>query len=180
MSRKTPGTLAASDATGLRGASGLGGSARPRSSIARLSLKGRALRLLSGREHSRAELVRKLKPFEEEPGELATVLDELQAKDFISEQRVIESVINRRSAKLGTARIRQELQSKGLDKEAVIDAVASLQSTELERARALWGKKFGEPATDPKERGKQMRFLATRGFSGDTVRRVLAGGQDDK
>ena len=179
MSRKTPGTLAASDATGLRGASGLGGSARPRSSIARLSLKGRALRLLSGREHSRAELVRKLKPFEEEPGELTTVLDELQAKDFISEQRVIESVINRRSAKLGTARIRQELQSKGLDKEAVIDAVASLQSTELERARALWGKKFGEPATDPKERGKQMRFLATRGFSGDTVRRVLAGSQDD-
>ena len=62
----------------------------------------------------------------------------------------------------------------------MIDAVASLQSTELERARALWGKKFGEPATDPKERGKQMRFLATRGFSGDTVRRVLAGGQDDK
>ena len=180
MSRKTPGTLAASDATGLRGASGLGGSARPRSSIARLSLKGRALRLLSGREHSRAELVRKLKPFEEEPGELTTVLDELQAKDFISEQRVIESVINRRSAKLGTARIRQELQSKGLDKEAVIDAVASPQSTELARARELWRKKFGEPATDPKERGKQMRFLAARGFSGDTVRRVLAGGPDDE
>ena len=180
MSRKTPGTLAASDATGLRGASGLGGSSRPRNSIAQPSLKGRALRLLSGREHSRAELVRKLKPFEEEPGELAAVLDELQAKDFISEQRVIESVINRRSAKLGTARIRQELQSKGLDKEAVIDAVASLQSTELERARALWGKKFGEPATDPKERGKQMRFLAARGFSGDTVRRVLAGSQDDE
>ena len=174
MSRKTPG------ATGLRGASGLGGSSRPRSAIAQLSLKGRALRLLSGREHSRAELARKLKPFEEEPGELATVLDELQAKDFISEQRVIESVINRRSAKLGTARIRQELQSKGLDKEAVIDAVASLQSTELERARELWRRKFGEPATDPKERGKQMRFLAARGFSGDTVRRVLAGGPDDE
>ena len=38
----------------------------------------------------------------------------------------------------------QELQSKGLDKEAVIDAVASLQSTELARARELWRKKFGE------------------------------------
>ena len=142
------------------------------------SLKGRALRLLSGREHSRAELERKLKSFEEEPGELTNVLDELQAKDFISEQRVIESVINRRSAKLGTARIRQELQSKGLDREAVIEAVASLQTTELARARELWRKKFGEPATESKERGKQMRFLAARGFSGDTIRRVLAGVRD--
>ena len=160
--------------------SGSRGSFGPRSPVNQPSLKGRALRLLSGREHSRAELQRKLKSFEEEPGELATVLDELQAKDFISEQRVIESVIHRRSAKLGTARIRQELQSKGLDKEAVIDAVASLQSTELERARELWRKKFGEPATDPKERGKQMRFLAARGFGGDTVRRVLAGSHDDE
>ena len=143
------------------------------------SLKGRALRLLSGREHSRAELERKLKSFEEAPGELAAVLDELQAKDFISQQRVIESVIHRRSAKLGTARIRQELQSKGLDKESVLDAVASLQPTELARARELWRRKFGEPATDSKERGKQMRFLAARGFSGDTVRRVLTGLPDD-
>ena len=176
MSRNTntPGRPAASGSLGLRGASG------QRGSNTQISLKGRALRLLSGREHSRVELERKLKSFEEEPGELADVLDELQAKDFISEQRVIESVINRRSAKLGTARIRQELQSKGLDKEAVIDAVASLQSTELARARDLWRKKFGEPATEAKERGKQMRFLAARGFGGDTIRRVLTGSHDDE
>ena len=43
-----------------------------------LSVKGRALRLLSGREHSRAELLRKLAPYEEEPGQLERVLDELQ------------------------------------------------------------------------------------------------------
>ena len=174
MSRKTPGRLAASGSLGPPGSSG------QRGPITQPSLKGRALRLLSGREHSRAELQRKLRSFEEAPGELAAVLDELQAKDFISEQRVIESVINRRSAKLGTARIRQELQSKGLDKEAVIDAVASLQSTELARARELWRKKFGEPASDPKERGKQMRFLAARGFSGDTVRQVLQGRPDEE
>ena len=84
-------------------------------SFAQLSLKGRALRLLSGREHSRLELERKLKNFEEEPGELARVLDELQAKGFISEARVIESIVHRRAAKLGTARIKQELQGKGLD-----------------------------------------------------------------
>lgn len=144
-----------------------------------ISLKGRALRLLSGREHSRAELERRLQEFEQSPGDLAKALDELQAKGFISEQRVIESVINRRQAKLGSARIRQELQSKGLDKEAVINAVASLQATELERARDIWTRKFGEVALDPKARGQQMRFFASRGFSGDVIRKVMAGEAGD-
>ena len=56
------------------------------------SLKGRALRLLSQREHSRKELEQKLKPHEETPGELAEALDFLAAKDFINEKRVVESV----------------------------------------------------------------------------------------
>ncbi|HOZ65666.1 MAG TPA: recombination regulator RecX [Burkholderiaceae bacterium] len=147
------------------------------------SLKGRALRLLSGREYSRAELERKLKTHEETPGELVRALDELQVKGFISEQRVVESVINRRSAKLGTARIRQELQGKGLDPQAVTDAVASLKATELARAREVWRKKFGAKSdgvvADAAERGKQMRFLAARGFGGDVIRRVVSGAADD-
>ncbi len=147
------------------------------------SLKGQALRLLSGREYSRAELERKLRPKEEAPGELAQALDELTAKGFISEQRVIESVINRRSAKLGTARIRQELQSKGLDRDAVSEAVAALQTTELERAREVWRRKFDSKSdasqATPAERSKQMRFLATRGFGVEIIRRVVSGTFDE-
>ena len=142
------------------------------------SLKGRALRLLSGREHSRVELERKLSSFEEEPGELARVLDELQAKGFINEARVIESVLHRRSAKLGTARIKQELQGKGLDPEAVSEALAGLRTTEQARALEVWRKKFGAPPVDAQGAAKQMRFLASRGFSGDVIRRVVAGAQD--
>lgn len=144
-----------------------------------LSLKGRALRLLSAREHSRVELERKLAQYEEEPGTLAKALDELRAKGFINEQRVVESVLNRRSAKLGAARIRQELQGKGLAPEAVLEAVAQLRATEVERAREVWRRKFGEPPTDAAERGKQMRFLAGRGFGGDAIRKVVSGGGDD-
>lgn len=143
------------------------------------SLKGRALRLLSGREHSRAELERKLQQFEEEPGSLALALDDLQAKGFISEQRVVESVLNRRAAKLGASRIKQELQAKGLDPQAISDAVAELRNTELARARAVWQKKFDHPPEDATERAKQMRFLASRGFGGDTIHRVVSGGDDD-
>ena len=151
----------------------------PSKGLTPISLKGRALRLLSGREYSRAELERKLKPFEEAPGELAQALDALQAKDFINEQRVVDSVLYRRAGKLGTARIRQELQTKGLDPGMVLDAVASLHSTELARAREVWRKKFGTPPLDATERGKQQRFLLARGFSGDTVRKVVAGGDDE-
>ena len=144
-----------------------------------LSLKGRALRLLGGREHSRAELERKLATYEEEPGSLARALDELQARGFINEQRVLESVLHRRAAKLGATRIRQELQGKGLAPEAVLEAVEQLRATEVERAREVWRKKFGEPPLDANARAKQMRFLASRGFGGEAIRRVVSGGDDE-
>ncbi len=144
-----------------------------------ISLTGRALRLLSSREHSRAELERKLAHYEEEPGALAKVLDALAAKDFINEGRVVDSVLHRRSAKLGTQRIKQELQAKGLGPEAVAEAVDKLRASEVDRAREVWRKKFGTPPKDAAERGKQMRFLASRGFGGDTIHRVVAGGDDD-
>ena len=138
-----------------------------------ISLKGRALRYLAGREHSRAELVRKLAPHEEEPGQIERVLDDLQAKDFISEARVVASVINRRAASLGGARLRQELQAKGIDPERVRAAVAELKDTELERAQAVWRKRFGEAALDTKQWARQVRFLMARGFSADVVRSVV-------
>ena len=137
------------------------------------SLKGRALQLLSQREHSRAELERKLAPHEDVPGELAQALDELQARDFINDGRVIESVINHRAGKLGAARLKQALAAKGLGGEAVAQALAALQDSELERAREVWKKKFGEPAQDPREHAKQARFLLARGFAAEVVSKLL-------
>ena len=57
-------------------------------------------------------------------------------------------------------------------------AVAQLQGSELERAREVWRRKFGEPAADPQTRAKQMRFLLVRGFSGDVARRAVLGADD--
>lgn len=145
----------------------------------KISLKGRALRLLAGREHSRAELQKKLASYEQEPGELQHALDELQAKGFISEQRVVESVIHRRAARLGAARVKQELQAKGVSAEAIAEAVDRLRGSETERAREVWRKKFGEPAADPAGRARQMRFLAARGFGAEAIRRVVRGADDD-
>ena len=144
-----------------------------------LSLKGRALRLLAAREHSRTELERKLKAHEETPGQLAQVLDDLQAKDFISEARVVESVINRRARRFGASRIKYELLNKGLGAEAVAEAVNKLKDSELERARDIWRKKFDGPAPDAAGRAKQMRFLAARGFGGDVIHRVVAQPEEE-
>lgn len=144
-----------------------------------LSLKGRALRCLAQREHSRAELERKLAAHAESPEQLARVLDELQAKDFISEARVVESVINRRAGRFGAARIRHELQGKGLAPEAVAEAVNGLKASEVDRAREVWRRKFGEPAADAAARGKQMRFLAARGFGAEAIRRVVSQMDED-
>ena len=147
----------------------------------KLSLKGRALRLLSQREHSRAELVRKLSPHEEVPGELVQVLDDLHAKGFIDEARVLESVVNHRASKLGNGRIKQELQAKGLAPESVAQAMLELKDSEFARAQNIWQKKFGTPATDANERAKHYRFLLTRGFSSEVVRKVvkLSGAPDE-
>ncbi|MCW5222985.1 recombination regulator RecX [Verminephrobacter aporrectodeae] len=146
-----------------------------------LSLRGRALRLLSQREHARAELQRKLAPHARADEDLNAVLDALEAQGFISQERSVESVLQRRAGRMGAARIRQELQAKGLPPEAVQQAVAQLQGSELERAGAVWRRKFGAPATDAQSRAKQMRFLMARGFSGDVARRVLrdAGTQEE-
>ncbi len=138
------------------------------------SLKGRALRLLAQREHSRAELERKLARYEEEPGTLAQALDELAARDFISEPRVVQSVLHQRASRMGAMRLKQELQQKGIGAEAIAGAMAQLKSTELERAREVWRRRFGQPPADATERAKQTRFLLARGFSGEIVRRVLS------
>lgn len=145
-----------------------------------ISLKGRALRYLAAREHSRAELLRKLAPYAQEPGEIERVLDELQAKGFISAERVAASLLHRRSARLGDARIRQELQSKGLDADTVAQALEQLRGTEHQRAQAVWQRKFGLSAPDAAGRARQMRFLLGRGFSADVVRRVVQGIREDE
>lgn len=155
------------------------GAAPGRAAARPLSLKARALRLLAQREHSRLELERKLQPHADDPVALTEALDALQAKGFINDERVADSVLHRRAGKLGTARVRAELQAKGLDHAVVQAAVEQLRGTEVARAREVWQRKFGQPPADANERAKQMRFLAARGFGAEAIRRVVSGADDD-
>ena len=142
------------------------------------TLRERALRLLARREHSRAELARKLAPHAESDEALAALLDDLTARRLLSDERYVEMRLNARAARYGNARLAYELRTQGVADELVAAALAA-GDDELSRARAAWQRKFGDRAADDGDRARQMRFLLSRGFSGETVRRVLRGDFED-
>ena len=143
-------------------------------------LKARALRLLMRREHSRVELARKLAPHAESKDAVESLLDELVQKKFLSEDRMAEARAHVLSRKFGASRVRQDLHAKGVAEETIERVAAEARTTEVERATAIFNRKFRDPAASPQDRAKRMRFLAARGFSHDTIRKVLAQtGKDD-
>ena len=108
------------------------------------------------------------------PEQVDRLLDVLQAQGLLSEERFVESRVRVRAPSLGTRRIQMELARHGLKLAA--QPLQQLRDSELQRAAQLWQRRFGAPALDPRERARQMRFLAGRGFSGEVIRRVLADG----
>jgi regulatory protein len=144
------------------------------------SLKARALRLLSNREHSRIELARKLARHAEEGDDIDALLDWLEKNKWLSEERFSESLVHRRSARYGNSRILAELQSHGVKGEALQELKAGLVEDEVARCCEVWQRKFhGKVAEDAEARGKQMRFLIGRGFSQKAVRAAMKGVDPD-
>jgi regulatory protein len=141
-----------------------------------LSLKGRALKLLSQREHSRLELGRKLTPHAESADQIELLLDALERDGFLSSERFAQSLAHRRGPRFGLRRIEQELGAHRLDPAVAGPVLQGLRDTERERALVTWRKRFGESAADPAARARQHRFLAQRGFTGDAIHWVLRHG----
>ena len=137
-----------------------------------LSLKGRALRLLSLREHSRAELAQKLARHVQEGDDLQAVLDWLVARDFLSDQRAAEALVHRKAPRYGSARVQQLMRQQGVPADLIAASMAELQGSELARAREVWQRKFGERPDSPQARAKQMRFMVSRGFSPQLLDRL--------
>jgi regulatory protein len=144
-----------------------------------ISLKARALRYLSMREHSRLELARKLARYAQEGDDIEALLDTLEAANFQSQSRFAESLVHRRAQRFGNSRIAMELQSHGLDAETLTAAKTHLAEDEAGRACAVWRKKFSHPPQDAAERSKQMRFLQQRGFSHAAIQAAMRAADED-
>jgi regulatory protein len=138
----------------------------------------RAVAALARREHSRAELARKLVRWLEagqSPADIHAVLDELQRRKLLSEERYAASVVRARAARYGDARVAQDLRTRGVPPDVARAALAALQGSEFERAQAQWARRFKTLPTKLEERARQSRFLQARGFSSAVIRRVLRG-----
>lgn len=141
-----------------------------------LSLKGRALRLLSQREHSPVELRRKLAAHAASVDQLDTLLAELEQSGYLSASRFAQSLAHRRGSQFGLRRIEHEMQAHQLDASVSEPVIQALRATERDRALQAWRKRFGERASNPQERARQQRFLAQRGFTSDAIGWVIRHG----
>jgi regulatory protein len=133
-------------------------------------LKARALRYLVRREHSRAELARKLAPHAASPADLDAILDQLLSRKQLSDERFAEERARSLSRKYGAAKIRQDLKARGVS-DQIVDRISA--EGELDRAKAILARKYRAPSTSREESAKRARFLQGRGFSYDVIRAVL-------
>lgn len=139
-------------------------------------LRERALRLLARREHSRAELARKLEAAGFAREEIALLLDAFEAKNWLSDQRFAESYVADHRARAGSVKLAYDLRQRGVPDSVIEGVLSDNRDSELDRAREVWRKKFGSPPADASEKARQMRFLQSRGFTPEVIRRAIDGG----
>jgi len=143
------------------------------------SLKMRAVGYLSRREHAREELSRKLAAYADDADEVEAVLDALEKEGWLSTERFAQSLVHRRASRQGAARIVQELRQHGVDDNQVAELRDQLRATEYDRALEVWKKRFDVKPADRAAYAKQARFLASRGFAHDVIRRILGDSDED-
>jgi len=147
------------------------------------SLRERAIRHLARRDHSRAELARKLAahaPAEE----VDAVLDRMIELGLLSDQRYAEAWVRAKATRYGATRLRSELARRGLDRDTIDEALAAEcpdgdGDTELERARTIWRGRYAAAPADAREWARQARFLHGRGFSTEVIRKLLKENHDE-
>ena len=140
-------------------------------------LRQRAIRLLARREHGRAELKRKLAAHGTEE-DIANVLTQLETEGLLSDARAAGAYVRAHADHFGATRLRQDLRSRGLDPQLADVDLAEL-GDELIRARAVWAKKFSAAPEDAREWARQARFLQSRGFSTEIIRKLLKNPQGE-
>lgn len=143
------------------------------------SLRARALRHLARRDHSRVELAQKLAAHGT-AAEIEEVLDRVAELGLLSDRRFAEAWVRSKAARFGATRLRGELLRRGVDRE-LVDAALETEclESELDRARAVLRGRFAAPPADAREWARQARFLQTRGFAVDLIRKLLKERPDE-
>ncbi|WP_341646227.1 recombination regulator RecX [Thauera sp. SDU_THAU2] len=147
--------------------------------MAEPSLRERALRHLARRDHSRAELAKKLAAHGDED-EIRAVIERMGELGLQSDERFAQAFVRSKAARFGAGRLRSEMARRGLDRDLVDEAIASeCAESESERARSVLRSRFTTPPADAREWARQARFLQTRGFAPDLIRKLLKEPYDE-
>ncbi|MFI8580179.1 Regulatory protein RecX [Pseudomonas sp. THAF187a] len=145
-----------------------------------LAVRRAAMDLLARREHGRVELTRKLRKRGAPQELIEAALQRLSEEGLLSEARYLESFVAYRArAGYGPQRIREELGQRGLERSDIDQALRESAIDWFESLRETWQRKFaGQLPMDARERAKQGRFLAYRGYSLDMIGRLLRGSDE--
>jgi regulatory protein len=139
------------------------------------SLRARAMRFLARREHSRAELQRKLAPVAVEGEDVEALLDELAHKGWLSDARYAELAVRSKARRFGALKVAYQLRAKGVGDETIAIAFASAGVDGTANLETVWRSRFSAAPADDRERGRQVRFLQGRGFPLEDILRFLKG-----
>lgn len=136
-------------------------------------MRQRALEYLGKREYSYHELGQKLKTYAEETDDIPALLEDFKTRGWLSDKRFTDQLVHARQVKFGSGKVANELRQKGVADDLISDAIISLKENELSNATEVWRKKFKVPASNRDEWAKQARFLQSRGFGFDIIKKVL-------
>ena len=143
------------------------------------SLRERALRHLARRDHSRAELARKLAAHGD-ADEIDAVIERMGELGLQSDTRYAEAFVRGKAGRFGASRLRSELARRGIDRDLINEAIAGeCVESEADRARAVLRARFAAAPADAREWARQARFLQTRGFAPDLIRKLLKEPYDE-
>ncbi|WP_339546421.1 recombination regulator RecX [Pseudomonas sp. RA_35y_Pfl2_P32] len=142
-----------------------------------VAVRRTAMDLLARREHGRVELTRKLRQRGAPDEMIDTALDRLTEEGLLSESRYLESFVSYRARSgYGPLRIREELSQRGLQRADIELALRECGISWQAQLEDTWRRKFaGQLPIDARERAKQGRFLAYRGYSMEMIGRLFSG-----
>lgn len=137
-----------------------------------------AIRLLARREHSRREMVQKLRKRGFASADIHPLLSQLEQDNLLSETRFIGMMVRTRTQKgVGPLKIIAELQKHGVSQKD-IENDEDWQNTDwITLGQKALIKRFGE-AVSPNDSATQIqlkRFLNGRGFKQEQIKEILKG-----
>lgn len=148
-------------------------------SILNRACLNKAFRILARRDHSCAELNRKLREYDYDRQSIQSVINECQRLGYLDDKRFANTYCEQMLRKgYGPNVIKQKLSTKGLPGGIIQECVASHcdESVQLDACRRVLAKKtknFSGESTLLNTRAKHQRFLIGRGFSSRIAYQII-------